>query len=75
MNEQLNKLNEILAKLEKETDFPHGRVQVFISDEHFVIKIDGKDWSNYLEFYETLDELTVLFRGIALGKGKEWRYS
>ena len=75
MNEQLNKLNEILIKLENDMNFPHDRIQIFISDEHFAIEIDGEDWCNYLDFYEAYAELTTLFRGIALGKGNEWRYS
>lgn len=74
MQEQMSKLTNVLHELEEATDFETGRIVLFISDEHFAIDIDGKDWSNYLTYDETMDELVSLFRGIALGKGKEWRY-
>lgn len=74
MEEKLNALNRMLIKLETATDFPHDRVYIQIKDGYFKIDIDNIGWDNYLRFDDAHDILIDLFRGIALGKGIEWRY-
>jgi len=74
MEEKLNALNETLIKLEAATNFPHDQIRIRIENEYFAIDIEDETWDNYLHFDEVIDILTDLFRGIALGKGIEWRY-
>lgn len=74
MEEKLNSLNETLIKLEVATNFPHGQIQIRIENEYFAIDIEDETWDNYLYFDDAHDILIDLFRGIALGKGIEWRY-
>ena len=71
----LDNLQRIIRDLSKEMEIDTLLIEVYVDDDGlYAIDINAEDWSNCLTSNEALDVITNLFRGIALGKHKEWRY-